>query len=78
MTWLQIKLALKVAAVLTAGWFAWSWNDRAWQRGYDARIAEETATVKEKTDAANRADGDAARCVLDPACRVQNDGFRRD
>lgn len=65
-----------VVAALAAG--AITINNRAYERCYATHQAEQAAKTQEKTDAANRANDDAARCALDPACRLRDDGYRRE
>ncbi|CAH1661572.1 conserved hypothetical protein [Hyphomicrobiales bacterium] len=72
----RLIAAAGIFAVLAYG--AWEINDRAYDRGYAARVTEETTATKERTNAANRADDAARRCAADPGCRLQNDGYRRD
>lgn len=72
----RVVAAGGLVAALAYG--AWHINDRAYDRGYAARVAEESTATKERTDAANRADDTARRCAADPGCRLQNDGYRRD
>lgn len=72
------KLVLVGLALLGAGALVLKINNDAYDRGYAAYQAEVAAATREKTDAANRADSDAARCSLDPACRLRDDGFKRD
>ncbi|MEP9368645.1 hypothetical protein [Xanthobacter sp. VNH20] len=53
-------------------------NNRAYERGYATHQAEQAVISQEKTNAANRADDAAARCALDPDCRLRDDGYRRE
>lgn len=72
------RLALGVAAVIGLGLAAWRIDSRAYERGRTSALAEQAAVIRERTDAANRADDAARRCAGDPACRLQDDGYRRD
>lgn len=70
-----IGLGLALAGLVLA---AWRIDAAAYGRGYKTRVAEEAALSQEKIHDANRADDGARRCALDPACRLRNDGWRRD
>ena len=48
------------------------------RRERPAGIADEARVAQEKLDATNRANDAARKCAADPACRLQNDGYRRD
>lgn len=65
-----------ITGALAAG--ALTINNRAYERGYATHQAEQAAQIQEKTNAANRADDAAARCALDPDCRMRDDGWRRE
>lgn len=75
---LNLKLVIAAAVLAALALAGWRIGDRAYDRGYGARVAEEAAVIKERTDAATRADDDARRCAADPGCRLQDDGYRRD
>lgn len=51
---------------------------RAWHAGRAALVAEQAAEAKRRNDNAQEADAAARRCAADPACRLQDDGHRRD
>jgi len=80
MTWLlanwRIVAAAGVLAALSLA--AWRINDMAYERGKASVVADQIQIERRLTDDANRADADARRCAADPACRMQNDGHRRD
>lgn len=80
MTWLFANWRVVVAglAVIAAGVMVIRFERDAYQRGYTAAIAEMQAAEQERTNAANAADDVVRRCLLDPACRVLDDGWRRD
>lgn len=69
--------------VVVAGLIAvWSWHkievNRAWYAGRAALRAEQAEEAKRRNADAQEADAAARRCAADPACRLQDDGFRRD
>jgi len=72
----RVVAALGVIAALAL--LAWRINDKAFDRGKASVVADQIQTERRLTDDANRADADARRCAADPACRMQNDGHRRD
>ena len=72
------RVALAVLAVVGAGLLVLKVENDAYRRGEAACAAQAAAADRERTDAANRADDDARRCLLDPDCRLRDDGFRRD
>lgn len=46
--------------------------------GKQEERAERAREVKRRLDNATIADDAATRCLADPRCRLQSDGFRRD
>lgn len=72
------RILLTLLAPILLAIIAWGIDGHGYDRGYAARVAEEATIIRERTDAANRADDDARRCAADPACRLSNDGWRRD
>ena len=46
--------------------------------GYAKAIAQQHIVTTEALQDAVKADEAARRCASDPACRLSNDGFRRD
>lgn len=74
MTRLCLYFAIGAAAVLA---LAGAWH-QAKQSGRDAERAEQADIIARKLNDATMADDAHARCLADPACRLSNDGFRRD
>jgi len=72
------RLVLGVAVVFGLGLAAWRIDSRAYERGRASALAEQAAIIEGKTDAANALEDARRRCNLDPACRLQDDGYRRD
>lgn len=52
--------------------------NQAWHAGRDALIAEQAEEAKRRNADAQAADAAARKCSADPACRLQDDGHRRD
>ena len=80
MIWLakNWRLVLAIAAALVV-FIALIWIDqRGYDRGYQTHEAEIAKNEKVRTDDASRADENARRCALDPACLMSDDGFKRD
>ncbi|MEW6256844.1 MAG: hypothetical protein AB1592_12890 [Pseudomonadota bacterium] len=73
--WRLLALAGAVAALAFAGWRIDAAATVRCEAGFLARQAR---AIEEKTNAATDADDDARRCALDPACRLRDDGWRRD
>lgn len=46
--------------------------------GRQQERVERAAEVRKRLNDATLADSAATRCLADPACRLSNDGFRRD
>lgn len=79
-TWCKANWKLVAAGLVLAAlaWGAWQIDAAATDRceaGFEAREARH---LKEQTNAANAADDAARRCAGDPACRLSDDGYRRD
>ncbi|CAN7663938.1 hypothetical protein LJR009_006067 [Bosea sp. LjRoot9] len=74
MTRLYVCLALGVLVALA---LSGAWH-QAKQSGRDAERAEQADTIRRKLDDATMADDAHTRCLADPACRLSNDGYRRD
>lgn len=80
-----IALALKywryiatVAALASAyGWYKIQIR-KAYTAGRTAVILEQKAEAARRNQDANAADAATRQCQLNPACRLSNDGYRRD
>ena len=72
------KLVLAVAAILAA--FTWHklQVNGAWYAGRAALVLEQTEEAKRRNADAQAADAIARQCSADPACRLLDDGNRRD
>ena len=73
--WKPVALAAGLLALLA--WHKVQVNN-AWYAGRDALVAEQAAEAKRRNDNANAANDAAAKCSLDDACRMRDDGYRRD
>lgn len=77
-----IQANWKIFAVIagTLGLLAWHKIEvnRSWYAGRAALKAEQVEEAKRRNADAQEADAAARRCTADPACRLQDDGFRRD
>ena len=72
----RLYLFSAIAAVIVAVVIIVYFKGRA--DGRASYAAQATQQLKEKSDAASKADDDARRCASDPDCRLSNDGYRRD
>lgn len=70
-------LALVAGVLALIGWHKWEVS-RAWHAGRAALVAEQAEEAKKRGSDAQKADDAARRCSADPACRLQDDGHRRD
>lgn len=52
--------------------------NKAWNAGRAALLSEQAEEAKRRNADAQAADAAARKCSADPACRLQDDGFRRD
>jgi len=75
LAWKPIAAGIAALLIIAA---CWRIHDAIWQAGYDARTAQAAAEVQRKLHDANLADDASRRCAADPACRLSNDGYRRD
>lgn len=66
--------AIVVGCFLTAG----SVYLKGRSDGYAKAVAERHELTTEALNDAIKADDAARRCASDPACRLSNDGYRRD
>lgn len=73
--WKAIGLVVGFLAVL--GWHQLQIH-KAWRAGREALIAEQAEEAKRRNADAQNADAAARKCSADPACRLQDDGHRRD
>ena len=69
-----IRLAAAIAIVVMLGFAYHTVKDMGRQQERVERAAE----VQKRLNDATLADTAATRCLADPACRLSNDGFRRD
>jgi hypothetical protein len=67
-------VGLALLALAVAGWLKYDIAKDAVQAFKAKLFTQEAARVKNATDA----DDVAKRCALDPGCRLQDDGWRRD
>ena len=73
--WKPIAAVLAVLGLI--GWHKVQIN-AAWRDGRNALIAEQAEEAKRRNADAQAADDASRKCSSDPACRLQDDGFRRD
>lgn len=71
-TYLKLGAAIAVAALLGVAYHSVKDMGRQQER------VERAAEVRKRLNDATLADSAATRCLADPACRLSNDGFRRD
>lgn len=69
-----LRLAGVIAVVILLGVAYHAVKDM----GRQEERLERAAAVRKKLGDATLADSAATRCLADPACRLSNDGFRRD
>ncbi len=67
-------VGLALLALAVAGWVKYDIARDAVQAFKAKLFTQEVGRVKNATDA----DDAARRCALDPACRLRDDGWRRD
>lgn len=70
-------IGVVVGFLLVLGWHQLQVN-KAWREGRAALIQEQADEAKRRNADAQAADAAARKCSADPACRLQNDGHRRD
>lgn len=70
---LYLYLGLATGAVLACWWVATS----LMQAGSDHERAKQNQIIQEKTNAANHADDAVRKCISDPRCLMQDDGYQR-
>lgn len=70
--YLRLGAAVAAIAVLAFAYHAVKDMGRQEER------QERAAAIQRKLDNATIADDANTRCLADPACRMSNDGFRRD
>lgn len=77
-----LKANWKPLAIVAAVLVLWTWHkievNKAWNAGRSALIAEQVEEAKRRNADAQAADAAARKCAVDPACRLQDDGHRRD
>lgn len=77
-----LKANWKIIAAVSAIVLLWTWHkievNKAWYAGRSALIAEQVEEAKRRNADAQAADAAARKCAADPACRLQDDGHRRD
>lgn len=77
-----LKANWKPIAIVIGLLGLWTWHkievNKAWHAGRAALIAEQAEEAKRRNADAQAADAAARRCAADPACRLQDDGHRRD
>lgn len=73
-----LKVYLIAAMVLGAFVMSGSLYLKGRSDGYAKAIAERQQLTTEALQDAVKADEAARRCASDPACRLSNDGYRRD
>ena len=73
-----LKVYLIAAMVLGALVMSGSLYLKGRSDGYAKAIAERQLLTTEALQDAVKADEAARRCASDPACRLSNDGYRRD
>lgn len=71
---IYIRIAAAVAGVLALGFAFYAVNDM----GRQEERLERAAEVRRKLNDATLADTAVTRCLADAACRLRDDGFRRD
>lgn len=75
---IPLKVYLIAGAVLGALIMSGSLYLKGRSDGYAKAIAERVELTTEALQDAIKADDAARRCASDPACRLSNDGYRRD
>ena len=75
---IPLKAYLIAGAVLGALIMSGSLYLKGRSDGYAKAIAERHELTTEALQDAVKADEAARRCASDPACRLSNDGYRRD
>ena len=82
LVWLFVRSNWKPIALVVGVLALVAWHTlqvyNAWHDGRAALAAEQAAEAKRRSDNANAANAAAAKCSLDPTCRLQDDGHRRD
>lgn len=80
--WAFVKSNWKALALVGGFLALLAWHkvqvNEAWRDGRAALVAEQAAEAKRRNDNANAANDASAKCALDDACRMQDDGHRRD
>lgn len=71
---MTLKIAIFVAGLILVGLVFHTVKDL----GKQEERLERAREVKRRLDNATIADDAATRCLADPRCRLQSDGFRRD
>jgi hypothetical protein len=82
MIWVLDNWRALTAAAL-AGWIGFQlggWREyrRGWDEGRENLTAQTKLILEEKNDEAARADRAMRLCLVDPACRLSDDGWRID